>query len=165
MLCLASSLLRLRRGCFSQVIFESEHHRCQGSVFSVLSRHNKDLKRRTLKPLACHSSPTDQCYSFMLHSVLFRKYRKIHPRGMRACQPKRCKEKRERGRKREREHAGAGERLPGLWLLFFMVFFLPLGLPYVYWASQECCLFYLRSSFQSGLSFVLFLQAFLFLVF
>ena len=26
-----------------------------------------------------------------------------------------------------------------------MFFLLPLGLPYVNWASQECCLFYLRS--------------------
>ena len=32
-----------------------------------------------------------------------------------------------------------------LWLLF-LCFFLPLGLPFVNWASQSCCLFYLRSS-------------------
>ena len=31
----------------------------------------------------------------------------------------------------------------------FMFFLLPLGLPYVNWASQEYCLFYLRSSLQS----------------
>ena len=39
------------------------------------------------------------------------------------------------------------ERALALWLLFLYVFFLflPLGLPYVNWASQECCLFYLRS--------------------
>ena len=35
-----------------------------------------------------------------------------------------------------------------LWLLVYLFFFLPLGLPYVNLASQECCLFYLRSSFQ-----------------
>ena len=29
---------------------------CQGSVISVLSPHNKDLKQRTLKPSAHHSS-------------------------------------------------------------------------------------------------------------
>ena len=40
------------------------------------------------------------------------------------------------------------ERPLALWLLFLHVFFLPLGLPYVNWASQECCLFYLRSSLQ-----------------
>ena len=28
----------------------------------------------------------------------------------------------------------------------FICFFLPPGLPYANWASQECCLFYLRSS-------------------
>ena len=33
--------------------------------------------------------------------------------------------------------------------LFICFFLLPLGLPYVNWASQECCLFYLRSSLRS----------------
>ena len=42
------------------------------------------------------------------------------------------------------------ERPLALWLLFLHVFFLPLGLPYVNWASQECCLFYLRSSLGSS---------------
>ena len=86
---------------------------------------------------------------------------------MRACQPKRCKEKRERGRKREREHAGAGERLPGLWLLFFMVFFSPptgpdlckLGKPGVPLVPPEVLTLVL------GPSFVLFSWAFPFLVF
>ena len=41
------------------------------------------------------------------------------------------------------------ERPLALWLLFLHVFFLPLGLPYVNWASQECCLFCPRSSVQS----------------
>ena len=27
----------------------------------------------------------------------------------------------------------------------FYMFFLPLGLPYGNWTSQECCVFYLRS--------------------
>ena len=39
---------------------------------------------------------------------------------------------------------------PALWLLFLYVFFLPLGLPYVNWASQQCCLFYLKSSLWSS---------------
>ena len=34
--------------------------------------------------------------------------------------------------------------------LFICFFLLPLGLPYVNWASQECCLFYLRSALQSS---------------
>ena len=52
----------------------------------------------------------------------------------------------------------------------FYVFFLPLGLPYVNWASQECCLFYLRSSLRSSdlpLNFLysIFARGFPFLVF
>ena len=39
---------------------------------------------------------------------------------------------------------------PALWLLFWCFFLLPLGLSYVNWASQECCLFYLRSSLWSS---------------
>ena len=42
------------------------------------------------------------------------------------------------------------ERDQVLWLLFYMFFLLPLGLPYVNWGSQECCLFYLRSSLWSS---------------
>ena len=38
----------------------------------------------------------------------------------------------------------------------FYMFSLPLGLPYVNWASQECCLFYLRSSLQSSFDLPLF---------
>ena len=55
---------------------------------------------------------------------------------------------RERERKRDRESVctcAHSERPRALWLLFLYVFFLPLGLPYVNWASQESCLFYLRS--------------------
>ena len=55
-----------------------------------------------------------------------------------------------RREERERVHTHAGERPPALWLLFFMFFLLPLGLPYVNQASQGCCLFYLRSSLQSS---------------
>ena len=85
-------------------------------ISSVLSHHSKNLKQWT-----------DQCYS----SVLFRKQRKIHPQGVRLDQPKRHEEK----------------PPAQVWLLFLYVFsLLPLGLPYVNWASQEGCLFYLRSS-------------------
>ena len=74
-------------------------------------------------------SVTVPCYS----SILLRSSRKIHSRGVRAYQPK-AEEKREP------------------WPLgsFFLGFFLALGLPYVNWASQECCLFYLRSSLWSS---------------
>ena len=66
--------------------------------------------------------------------------RKIHLRGMRA-----------RGSKDTRRRAPqyAGERESQRWLLYLYVY-LSLGLSYVNWASQECCLFYLRSSFRSS---------------
>ena len=41
-------------------------------------------------------------------------------------------------RERERESFGSS----------FYVFLSPMGLPFVNWVSQECCLFYLRSSLQ-----------------
>ena len=47
-------------------------------------------------------------------------------------------------RREERETPGP---LAPLFICFFL---LPLGLPYVNWASQECCLFYLRSWLQSS---------------
>ena len=44
----------------------------------------------------------------------------------------------------------SGRETPGplapIFLFFFFFFAPPLGLPYVNWASQECCLFYLTSS-------------------
>ena len=69
-------------------------------------------------------------------SVLFRKWRKIHPRGVRVCGPKRLEEKR-----------GPHQ----FWLLFLYVSFrLPGGLPCVNWASQRCCMFQLRFSLWSS---------------
>ena len=71
---------------------------------------------------------------------------------MRACQPKDVK-RRERGREKERRSTfmeEERERPPALWLLFLYVFPSPLGLPSVNWASQEGCLFYLRSSLWSS---------------
>ena len=67
-------------------------------------RLNKNLKRRTLEPSACHSSQTDRVIALRsrtdcviaLRSVLqlrviaqfyLENSRKIHPRGVRACQP------------------------------------------------------------------------------
>ena len=58
---------------------------------------------------------------------------------------------RERKREGEKERERKGETSPSLplWLLF-LCFFPPLGLTYVNWASQECCLFYLKSSVWSS---------------
>ena len=69
------------------------------------------------------------CYS----SVLFRKQREIHPRGVRADRPKRGEEKR------------------SPWRNFASSFYTrlsPLSLPFVNSASREGCLFYLRFSLQ-----------------
>ena len=68
---------------------------------------------------------------------------------MRVCRRKRHKEERERDRERTGQERDPTPPL-AFWLLFLDVFFLPLGLPNVNWASQECCLFYLRSSLQSS---------------
>ena len=45
---------------------------------------------------------------------------------------------------------GERERERALWLLFLYGFLFPLGLPYVNWVSQDCCLFYLTSLLQSS---------------
>ena len=67
------------------------------------------------------TSVTAPCYS----SVLFSKQREIHPWGMRMGRPKRLEEKR------------------NPWLnfgsSFYLLFLLPLSLPYVNLASQEIC--------------------------
>ena len=75
---------------------------------------------------------TDQCYS----SVLFGKQRKMHPGGVRAGWPKRCKEKWD-----QRLNFGSS---------FNMFFLLPLKLPYLNWVSQEGCWFHLRFSLFSS---------------
>ena len=52
---------------------------------------------------------------------------------------------------RREEHPSSQERERESWLgLLFLYVSLSLGLSYVNWASQECCLFYLRSSLQSS---------------
>ena len=66
--------------------------------------------------------------------------RKIHLQGVRAHQSKDT---------RRRVPQGAGERESWLWLLCVYVS-LSLGLSCVNWASQECCLFPLRSSLRSS---------------
>ena len=52
-------------------------------------------------------------------------------------------------RREERERVCTGERPLALWLLFSYVFSSPWAC-FVNWASQECCLFYLRSSLRSS---------------
>ena len=103
----------------------------------VLCHRDKNLRGRTDQCYSpqlhqCYSPWMDQCYS----SVLLRKEKKTHSPGVRACWPKRREEER-------------GPR-PNFGSSFYMLFLLPLGMPCVNWASQECSLFYLRCSLWSS---------------
>ena len=68
----------------------------------------------------------------------------------------RREEERQTGREGVRDRGTEAERQRGreapspLAPLFVCFFFFPLSLPYVNWASQECCLFYLKSSVWSS---------------
>ena len=98
-------------------IMASWYSSCQMSIyFLVLSHHDKDLEWQTLKPLVCHSSQVSNrlCYSSLDKLVLQLRVialfyldnsRKIHPQGLRACQPKDVK-------RREPQRAGEKERDP-----------------------------------------------------
>ena len=90
-------------------------------ISSVLSRCGKNLKQWK-----------DQCYSSMLQLSFIWQAKENTPSGMRVGQPKSRKEK-----KNPQLNFGSS---------FYLLFLLPLSLPYVNWASQEGCLFYLRSS-------------------
>ena len=129
---------------------------------SVLSHHNKDLEWWTLNPrcatalgswtdrvIALRSrtgciialrqiSVTTLCY----RSILFRKYQENPSSGREDMSTQRGEEKSAPARGGERDLSPFGSS--------FYMFFPPLGLSYVNWASQECCLFYLRSSLQSS---------------
>ena len=54
----------------------------------------------------------------------------------------------EREREKERTHRGRGGECA--LATPFVCVFLPLGLPYANWASQECCLLYLKPSLRSS---------------
>ena len=64
---------------------------------------------------------------------------------------KESESEREQARAREGERQ-RGREAPGLLAPLSVCFFvsLPRGLPYENWSSQECCLFYLRSSLLSS---------------
>ena len=90
-------------------------------ISSVLSRCGKNLKQWK-----------DQCYSSMLQLSFIWQAKENTPSGMRVGQPKSRKEK-----KNPQLSFGSS---------FYLLFLLPLSLPYVNWASQEGYLFYLRFS-------------------
>ena len=138
---------------------------CQASVFLVLSHLNKNLKQ-WLEPSEYHSSQTDCVIALGSqtdHVIALRQInvtaqfylensRKIHPRGVRTCQPKDTK-------------AREGSPFP-LAPLFMCFFPCPPG-PALYKLGQPGVLFVLPEVLTSVLwpSFVLFSWAFPFLVF
>ena len=73
--------------------------------------------------------------------------RKIHLQSMRA---RRTKDVKRRAPQRAGEREWERERELALAPFFICFFFFSLGLSYVNWASQECCLFYLRASLRSS---------------
>ena len=164
LLCLASSLLGPCRRCFNQVKPESWHHRCQVSVIPlVLSHHNKDLKRRMLKPSACHSSWT--VHVIVLGQISFTQKIKenISLRG----EDMRIQKTRREERGRDREYACSGEgETPGPLAPLFICFF-PLPGPALCKLGQPGVLFVLPEVLTPvlGHSFVLFSRALPFLVF
>ena len=98
---------------------------CEYMFLGSLSRHNKDLEQRTLKPLVrhssrvldkpCCSSQANHCYS----SISFRRQQETEIE----------KEKSARTRERESVRKRFGSS--------FYMFFLHLGLPYANWAQPE----------------------------
>ena len=101
------------------------------AISSVLCRHSKNLRWWTSViarlQLRLNGGAVLQLSD---SSVLLGKQRKIHPRDVRAGQPKR--------------RDGLSFRSP-----FDTLFLLPLSQPYVNWAGQEGSLFHLRFSLRS----------------
>ena len=92
----------------------------------------------------CHSSRTDQCYSSVFAAQFYLENKgKYILEAWGHDDPKDAKKREGREREQEREPRPLAP-------LFIHYFFLPLGQPYVNWASQECCLFCLRSSLWSS---------------
>ena len=142
-------------------------------ISSVLSCHNKNLKWQTsVKPSyrPRHRSWTDtvtaQFYFENKGKYILEAWWHADPKDTKRIEREggRGEREREGGRQGERTHVRA--RPPWLFgFSFYMFYLLPLGLPYVNWASQECCLYHPRSSLVLRPPFVLVFQAFPFLVF
>ena len=127
-------------------------HKCM--FLGSLSCPNKDLEQQTLKPSAhhssrildkpCYSSQANECYS----SILFRRQQenpssKCEGMPTQRFEVKRVEERMgegERERERERKRFGSS----------FHMFSSPWACPLQIGLSQECCLFYLKSSLWSS---------------
>ena len=82
-----------------------------------------------------YSHRLDQCYISVLQLSFIQKVKENTPL--------RCESMPTQKTQRE-------ERPQTILALLFMFLLFPLGLPYENWASQDCCLFCLRSSFRSS---------------
>ena len=132
-----------------------------------LSRHNKDLERRTLKPSTSQLLGLGQTMLQLLSKSVLQLYfiEKIAGKSILKVwghsNPKTWREESggargggresEAGRERERAHARGRERETekALWLLLLYVFSSTWACPMQIGLSQECCLFYLKSSLWS----------------
>ena len=112
-----------------------------GSVSSQQKFEATDIKALGASQLLdnpCYSSQTDQFYLEKKGKYILMVWGHLTQKMWREDRERQRLQARG-GRERERE-------TPGPLALLFICFILPLGLPCVNWASQECCLFYLRSS-------------------
>ena len=113
---------------------------------SVLSQQRfeatdvKVLGTSQLSDSPCYSSRTDQFYLENKIKYILDAWGRADPRDT-----KREREREERDREPPRERQTYCPLAP-----LFIYFFFPLCLPSVNWASQECSLFYLRSSLWSS---------------
>ena len=100
----------------------------------------KALGTSQLLDSPCSSSQTDQFYLENKVKYTLKAWGHANPKDA----------KRERDREIDIERMQEGERETWPFGSSFYMFFPPLGLPYVNWASQECCLSHLRSSLRSS---------------
>jgi len=117
-----------------------------GSVSSQQRFEAMDVKALGASELLdslCYSSWTDQFYLENKGKYTLESWRHADLKDSEMRE-----RERERGRMSTCMQGRERERPPARWLLF-LCFFLPLGLPYVNWASQECYFFCLRSSLWS----------------
>ena len=121
----------------------SKEYNLLSSVLSQQRFEVTDIKVLSMSQISdcpCYSSRTDQFYLENKRKYILDAWGHADPKDTK-------RRERERGeRQRTRRERQTSCPLAPL----FIYFFFPLCLPYVNWASQECSLFYLRSSLWSS---------------
>ena len=119
----------------------------------VTAQFNLENKGKYILEVLGHANPKDMKKRERERMSMCTQERETDPKDVkkreRECTP--ARESAERESAHVRESGRERERDPWPFGSYFYVFFFfffppPLGLPYVNWASQECCLFYLTSS-------------------